>query len=337
MSDLILGLALMAITSGILFILGCWLGRTLTKLKAMLSAIAVVVGVLAYVALLSDSLLLTVILPYSNLVVVGNWIPLLTSFLAGLAWSLIPRQQADSSGEVEWVSREAESELPVSPSLIEGTGGLSSRSGPPVSVAVQLRRLAVVGLLQVVGWVAVVRPLWGTSPRCQDRWEGDICVQTTDSTCTAACAATLLKAHGIDASEQEMATLCLTRNGGTLWQGLYRGLKLKTAGTPWDVAIVHGSFDVLRALDDRNPAILAAGIPRNGKAARIYTERYGWTPGEWHSVLFFNFRGNGLVAMGDPTPGIGRENWSEDDLRILWVGRGMRLVPRAEPERDLGS
>ena len=36
-------------------------------------------------------------------------------------------------------------------------------------------------------------------------------------------------------TEQEMAELCLTRHG-TSWQGLYRGLKLKTAGTGWDVA-----------------------------------------------------------------------------------------------------
>ena len=119
---------------------------------------------------------------------------------------------------------------------------------------------------------------------------------------------------------------CLTRRG-TPWQGLYRGLKLKTAGTPWDVAVVHGSFDDLRSLG-RGPAILAAGLPRHVPVPRIYTERYGWSPGDWHSVLFFGFRGDGLVAMGEPTPGVGRENWTEEDLRVLWRGRGVRLVPR---------
>ena len=123
-----------------------------------------------------------------------------------------------------------------------------------------------------------------------------------------------------------MADLCLTRRG-TLWQGLYRGLKRKTAGTPWDVEIVHGPFEGLRSLGG-GPAILAAGVPRDARVARVYTERYGWSPGEWHSVLFFGFRGAGLVAMGDPTPGIGREDWSEDDLLVLWEGTGMRLVPR---------
>jgi hypothetical protein len=224
-------------------------------------------------------------------IVVGNWIPPLTGFLAGLAWSLIART-----------------------------------AQPTGSRAVLARRLAVVLALQALAWLAVLRPIWGAAPRCRDRWEGDICIQTTDFTCTAACAATLVKAHGIGATEQEMAELCLTREG-TPWQGLYRGLKIKTKGTPWDVEVVHGGLDRLRSLPD-GPAILAAGVPRGPRVARIYTERYGWTPGDWHSVLFFGFLGNGLVAMADPTPGIGRENWSEDDLRVLWRGRGMRLVPR---------
>ena len=34
-----------------------------------------------------------------------------------------------------------------------------------------------------------------------------------------------------------MAELCLTRRG-TSWMGLYRGLKLKTEGTPWKVEMV---------------------------------------------------------------------------------------------------
>src|SRR5260221_7046371 len=44
---------------------------------------------------------------------------------------------------------------------------------------------------------------------------------------------TTLFRSGISATEQEMADLCITRRG-TYWQGLYRGLKLKTAGTLWE-------------------------------------------------------------------------------------------------------
>ena len=84
--------------------------------------------------------------------------------------------------------------------------------------------------------LAATWPLLGRTPACSERWdELGTCLQTTDYTCSPACAATLLKKYGIAATEQEMAELCLTRRG-TSWQGLYRGLKLKTAGTDWDVA-----------------------------------------------------------------------------------------------------
>lgn len=298
MGDLILGSGVLAVA---LFLLGRAIGRSPSPRPAKVLALATVVALGGFVAFLSDNILLARLLPFSNLIIVGNAIPPLLSLLAGIAWSLIPRQ-----------------EVGVDPQ----DGRLSRRP-----FAVQVRRVSVVFLLASLGGFSVARSVWGTTPPCRDRWEGDFCLQTSDSTCTAACAATLLKQHGIDATEREMADLCLTRSRGTLWQGLYRGLKRKTEQSPWDVMIVRGSFDDLKAIGD-GPAILMAGIPRDARVARIYTERYGWSPGFWHSVLFFGFRSGGLVAMGDPTPGIGRESWSEDDLRVLWGGRGMRLVPR---------
>jgi len=327
MSDLVVGACCLALSSAILFVVGRHWGQSLPKAKATALGMAVVGALLSYVLLLSDSLLLVAFFPFSNLIILDNGIPCFTSLVAGIAWSLIPRQAATKPAALT----ESQLSTPVAtpPLAAVEVGERSS----PMTPGLRLRRLTIVVILQVMGAIAVVRPLWGQPPHCQNRWEGGLCIQTTDSTCTAACAASLLRAYGIESSEQEMADLCLTRGRGTLWQGLYRGLKLKTAGTPWDVAIVQGPFDNLRSLEDR-PAILAAGVPRNATLAPIYTERYGWAPGEWHSVLFYKFRGNGLVAMGDPTPGIGLENWTEDDLRLLWFGRGMRLVPRSQPVRS---
>jgi hypothetical protein len=286
MNDLAWGVALLGTVAVVLFLAARALGRRLSPAYARGLALATTAAIGFVVACLSDNILIAKFLPVSNLIVVGNPIPLLVSVLAGLAWSLIP--------------------------------GTSKASG--------VRRVVAVLTLQGLGWLTVVQPLWGEAPRCRDRWEGDFCLQSTETTCTAACAATLLRAHGIPTTEQEMADLCLTRRG-TLQRGLFRGLKLKTAGTPWDVEIIRGSFDDLKRLGD-GPCILMTGLPPNREAAAIYVERYGWTPGEWHSVLFYGFRKGGLVAMGDPTPGIGRENWSEDDLRLLWNRRGMRLVRR---------
>jgi hypothetical protein len=311
MNDLILGLTILALLSATLFLAGRHLGRRLPVRRAKTAGVATLAALAAYHGLLADDILLARLLPVSNVIVVGNWTPLPLGLLAGLAWSLIPRLavRADPGPPADPPSKAA------------------LRDAPQIII---LRRIAVVILLSLVGSYAVARPLWGQAPTCGNRWDGDFCLQTTDSTCTAACAATLLRAHGIEATEGEMAALCLTRRG-TVWQGLFRGLMLKAAGTPWRVEIVRGPFEGLRSLG-RGPAILEAGLPRDAEVARVYTERYGWSRGEWHSVLFFGFRGDGRVAMGDPSPGIGREDWTEEDLRVLWGGRGMRLVTRDRSE-----
>jgi hypothetical protein len=66
-----------------------------------------------------------------------------------------------------------------------------------------------------------------------------ICHQTSGYSCAPASAAMLLHRHGVDATEKEMAELCVTRAGnsrvaGTTDSGLMRGLrhKLKDQATP---------------------------------------------------------------------------------------------------------
>jgi len=315
MNDLILGCGLLAGLAATLFCLGRWIGLTRTVPQAYFLAVVTLLGLGGYLFWLRDNILLARLLPFSNLIVIGNWLPLWMSLLAGIVWSLLPRLDA--------TTRAAKLQSDPSPA----TDTVRNRDTQKVPLGVSVRRIVVVVFLQTFGWGTVVQSIWGQPPACRNQWEGEICIQTDNFSCSAACAATLLKAHGIESTEEEMANLCLTRSKGTLWQGLYRGLKLKTLGTDWDVEVVSGTVEDLRSLGE-GPAILAAGIPRGAKVPAIYTEEYGWTPGELHSVLFFGFRGEGLVAMGEPTPGVGKENWSEEDLRVLYRGRGMRLVSR---------
>jgi predicted double-glycine peptidase len=59
-----------------------------------------------------------------------------------------------------------------------------------------------------------------------------VCHQTSGYSCGPASAAMLLHRHGVDATEREMADLCVTRSGGTKMSGtsdsgLMRGLRLK--------------------------------------------------------------------------------------------------------------
>ena len=121
-----------------------------------------------------------------------------------------------------------------------------------------------------------------------------------------------------------MATLCLTRAAGTSMHGLYRGLKLKTAGTGWDVAAFRGDVEPLRR--ESGPVILSVRLdPGPGVDAR-YERLWGWAPGVTHTVVLFGFRADGKTDVGDPA--VGREHWREEDVRVLWHGDGLRLVRR---------
>jgi hypothetical protein len=280
--DLYLGIAIMVAVSSGLFLLGrriAILGpRWLTNVLGILT----IAGVGAYVIYLRDNMMMAIMLPYSNLIVLGNWFPVGVGFLGGLAW-------------------------------IRVYGG-------------RVRKGIYTAVLLAVGLFALLQPLLGTPPKCNNEWLGEVCIQTSDSTCSAACATTVLVSVGIDAKEGEMAQLSLTRHG-TSWQGLYRGLKLKTAGTKWDVQVFQCTAEELRDLP-AGPKILAVGLKRGSNYDPKYVHEYGWELGQLHSVVLFGFHDDGRARIGEPTQDIGVEYWSEEDLQSLWRGIGLRLVDR---------
>ena len=303
MYDLYVGVVIMLMVSAGLFLIGRRIAIVAPRWMMNLLAILTILGVAAYVVYLRDNVLMAIMLPYSNLVVLGNWFPPGVGFLGGLAW-------------------------------IRVYGG-------------RLRKGAYTAVLIAVGLFALLHPLLGEPPECKNEWRGyeldrfggpnenvDVCLQTSDATCSAACAATVLMLAGIEADEGELALLSLTRKG-TTWQGLYRGLKLKTAGTAWDVDVFYCEVDELPDLiGSGNPMILAVGIPRGVDVDPKYVGDNGWDPGQLHSVVLIRFGDNGRVLIGDPTPDIGLETWSKADLALLWRGVGLRLVPR---KRDMPS
>lgn len=159
-------------------------------------------------------------------------------------------------------------------------------------------------------------------PPLDDRWKNGVCRQTSPASCSAAAAATLLRAHGIAATESEMAHLCLTRPGGTPMHGLYRGLKLKTAGRGWYVQAFRGDVASLR--NERGPVLLSVRLDRRDDVDPRYEQQWGWTPGVAHTVVFYGFRPDGKTDVGDPA--VGLEHWRVQDLDVLWHGEGIRLV-----------
>ena len=167
-------------------------------------------------------------------------------------------------------------------------------------------------------------PLLGKPPPLDDRSHGGFFAQTSPSSCAPAAGATLLAAHGIKTSEREMATLCLTNNNGTSVRGLYRGLKLKTDGTPWRVEVFKGDIDALRALTQ--PLILTVQLnPGPGVDPRFQRD-WGWGPGVLHSVVLMRCLKDGRFDVCDPS--VGREVWDRRALETLWHGEGVGLLPR---------
>jgi hypothetical protein len=167
-------------------------------------------------------------------------------------------------------------------------------------------------------------PVFRGPPPLADFWWGGVCRQTSKASCVPASAATLLAAHGIPATESEMARLCLTSGQGTSARGLYRGLSIKTRGTPWRVEPFYGGLDDLKAL--KSPAILTVRLDPGPGIDPRYHQEWGWAPGVAHSVVFFRVRGDGRYELGDPA--VGREAWFEGAMKTLWKGEGVRLVRR---------
>jgi predicted double-glycine peptidase len=280
MGDLVVGLMALAVVAAALFVLTAHVSGRLSPTACDVAALAVVAALFGYIRCVWYSPRLAEWLPFSNLIVVGNWLPLFAAVIAGLVW----RRTAHLG----------------------------------------VRRVLTVAELGACGALAAIFPILGGVPQCDNHWDKlGTCLQTTDRTCSPACAATLLSRYGIAASEQEMAALCLTRQG-TSWQGLYRGLALKAAGTGWRVEVISGQVEQLARLD--GPAILSVGLPSGASAGTDFTHEFGWVPGVNHSVVLDGFTAQGHAMIADPALPMCREQWDEETLRTLWRGYAVRLV-----------
>src|SRR4051794_23753726 len=90
MNDLAVGILIIGLLSAILLVAMLRLSRSLPLRTSNLLAIMIVALLLANSLLVHDNILLTHILPISNLIVIGNWSPLLVAALAGLIWRRVP-------------------------------------------------------------------------------------------------------------------------------------------------------------------------------------------------------------------------------------------------------
>ena len=154
------------------------------------------------------------------------------------------------------------------------------------------------------------------------------CPQTTEYSCSAAAAVTLLAKHGIRTTEAQMAALCLTRTGlGTPSLGLYRGLSLATASSDLRPRLIHFA----RASDLRSavyPCLISVGLKNDcPPATRNKMISYGWEPGQNHSVVLLAAEPDrAWISVFDPTNG--HERWPIGDLVSLWDNYALILAAR---------
>jgi predicted double-glycine peptidase len=152
------------------------------------------------------------------------------------------------------------------------------------------------------------------------------CRQTSEQSCGAAAAATLLFQHGIRTTEAEMGQLCLTRAGfGTTPLGILRGVAVRGRehGLHARLATVKPEGDLARL---PTPAIISVGL--HGDAPPDVAqemEGYGWTPGLHHALVVLSVDPKGrTLKVADPS--YGQETWPEKGLRWIWDGRALYLT-----------
>lgn len=207
--------------------------------------------------------------------------------------------------------------LPLLAGVLAGIGWVISRR--PVWV-----RVVPLGLLLLCAIYVPYRWLFEEHPAVRNIWAGDLCLQTTDATCGAAAAATLLQSAGIPATEHEMVDLCFTTWRGTPLHGVVRGLAKKTEGTPWRVRVVRINEQALAELD--RPAILRVGLDEGTTPNSRYVQQWGWVPGVAHMVVVTRFGPDGRLSIADPSTGW--ESWDHQALDVLWQGIAIYLEPQ---------
>lgn len=140
--------------------------------------------------------------------------------------------------------------------------------------------LALAGVLAMT-MVPYLKPVLAPLPTdaLSPKWENDVCLQSTPSTCGPASVATILRGLGLNVTEQEVATLAHTYAGGTEAWYLARlvrskGLRAKfdfRHGMPEDLALPAmvgirlGNAGHFIAVLERNGEMLTIADPLSGK------------------------------------------------------------------------
>jgi hypothetical protein len=116
---------------------------------------------------------------------------------------------------------------------------------------------------------SIFRPM--KSSQFQEKWSDGICLQSSDSTCGPASAATLLRSMGKNVTEKQLATEAFTSNSGT--ENWYLSRSIRRHGvaveyrktTPQPSKLYFPAIAGVRLLDRNGPGHFIAVLDRQGE------------------------------------------------------------------------
>lgn len=166
------------------------------------------------------------------------------------------------------------------------------------------RVLLVLPLLGVVlvSVAPVIKPFVGPIPKdaFRDKWDGDVCLQSTASTCGAASTATVLRQLGVEVTEEEIAKEAHSYAGGT--EAWYLARAARARGFDVDFVFSPGFTP-----EDGLPAVVGVRLGTIG-----------------HFITILGREGNRFI-VGDPLHGREVMSWEELNKRYTFTGFRMRI------------
>ncbi|TWU39077.1 Peptidase C39 family protein [Novipirellula aureliae] len=197
--------------------------------------------------------------------------------------------------------------------------------------------LLVIAMACLIGPMArpVIRPLAGFdfdgAQSQASQWRNGVCLQSHESTCCPASAATLLKLHGVDSTEQEMARACLTGQDGTSSLGLFRGLSTATRQASKKACVANRNPESWTS-GNQLPVIALVRFESCLPARQThFTDRYFRLTSygdhrEGHAVVVVGHTDDGDWQISDPA--VGRVTWSDQQFRSRFTGQAIYLADR---------
>lgn len=177
-------------------------------------------------------------------------------------------------------------------------------------------------LLAVVAFVSApfAKPFLGPFPSgaLRDQWQGEVCLQSTYSTCGAASAASILKLHGLTVSEARIAQEAHSYQGGTeVW---YLARAMRRRGLDAQMSATAGLPVFLQPAATMNPPPNSTGkVP---SLPAIVGVRFGSTG---HFIAVLSQDEAGKFHVGDPLRGSERLSREELQARYTFTGFAMHV------------